>query len=106
MGEIDLTPIINSILTAVVIPTLIYLWNKYAAPWLKEKKLDKWVEIAVGAAEQLYKTEIIQDRKDYALSILAQKGFKIDDEAVIAALEAAVRNLNIEQKIISNGETE
>jgi len=99
--QINYTEIIITLLTAVIIPVCANIWKKYVAPWIADKNLEKWVDIAAKAAEQLYKTKEVQDRKAYALNILAGKGINIDDAAVIAAVEAKVHEINIENQSVA-----
>ena len=37
-----------------------------------------------------------EEKKQYVLDFLKQKGFKVDEESVINAIEAAVKQLNTE----------
>ena len=56
-----------------------------------------WVKIGVAAAEQLYKgAGRGEEKKQYVIDFLKQKGFKVDEESVINAIEAAVKQLNTE----------
>ena len=93
---IDLTPIINAIIA--LIASLIAL---YVIPWLRRHTTEKereellgWASVAVKAAEQLYRQGDGAQRKSYVQSFLTAKGFDISDDAVDAAIEAAVLELN------------
>lgn len=76
----------------------------FLIPWLKSqtteaqrKELTAWVKIGVAAAEQLYKgAGRGEEKKQYVIDFLKQKGFKVDEESVINAIEAAVKQLNTE----------
>ena len=58
--------------------------------------LDK-VKIGVAAAEQLYVGQGRgEEKKQYVLDFLKQKGFKVDEESVVNAIEAIVKQLNTE----------
>ena len=37
-----------------------------------------------------------EEKKQYVIDFLKQKGFKVDEESVINAIEAAVKQLNTE----------
>ena len=58
---------------------------------------DPWVKIGVAAAEQLYVGQGRgEEKKQYVLDFLKQKGFKVDEESVVNAIEAIVKQLNTE----------
>lgn len=92
----NLTTIVEAILAlAVAVITVFVL------PWLsanttarEREDLLSWVDIAVAAAQQLYHQCSGEQRLDYALALLEEKGFDIDDGAVVDALEAAVLKLH------------
>ena len=95
-GFIDLTPVI-----AGVIALLAAVLTAVLVPWLKSRLTDAqmeellaWVEIAVAAAQQLFHQLNGAERLDYALSFLAERGFDVDDAAVLNAVEAAVLKLH------------
>ena len=95
---IDLTPIINA-----VIIVFAALMVRYLVPWIQEntsakerENIVKWAEIAVCAAQQLYHQKDGAYRLEYALEMLEEKGFDIDDSAVRDAIEAAVLKLHSE----------
>ena len=82
--------LIGAIITYVVVP---YIRSKTT-----EKQRDGakfWVQVAVNAAEQIYKEKgqgII--KKKYVVDFLNEKGIKITDEQLDALIEAAVYELN------------
>lgn len=90
-AAIDLTDLINAflkLLAALVIYRLI--------PWLKantsaknQQVLTGMIRTAVYAAEQLYKTDQITDRLEYATNWLKDCGYTVDR----AQIEAAVREM-------------
>ena len=99
---INLTPIIN--LAIALITALI---SAFAIPWLKSRttaeqrtELLKWVDIAVAAAQQLYHQNSGAERLNYALGLLAEQGYDVDDKAVLSAVEAAV--LRLHQGLVSD----
>lgn len=74
-------PLIGAIITYVLVP------------YLKEKRIYNYVKIAVDAAEQLAKTEVIQDKLSYVTERVKKK-FKLSDEETRTLIEAAVAELN------------
>lgn len=90
MNTIDITPIVNAALALIGAGVSVFL-----IPWLKE--LTAWVKIGVAAAEQLYVGQGRgEEKKQYVLDFLKQKGFKVDEESVVNAIEAIVKQLNTE----------
>lgn len=101
---IDLTPIMNTFIALVVALIL-----RYVIPWIKSKTTNQqrenmlaWVDIAVMAAQQLYYQMDGQTRLNYALELLEEKGFDINDTAVLDAVEAAV--LKLHQGLVSDND--
>lgn len=99
MNMIDITPIINAVIALAAAGVTVFL-----IPWIKSKTTDEqrkelleWVKIGVAAAEQLYKgAGRGEEKKQYVIDFLKQKGFKVDEESVSNAIEAAVKQLNTE----------
>ena len=96
MNNIDYTEIIQAVLALVSV-----LITTFLIPLLKKKlsvekleELKKWVGIAVTAAEQLYGSKAGQQKKDYVLSFLLDKGIVFDASEVAAMIEAEVYNLS------------
>ena len=95
---INLTPIISAALALIAA-----LITAYVIPWIKanttEKQRDQmmlWVEVAVNAAEQLYKgSGRGEEKKEYVIQFLADKGYTADLNEVEAAIEAFVLQLNL-----------
>ena len=91
---------ITSILEAVIALAVAVI-TVFLLPWLSSKttaeerrELLGWVDIAVAAAQQLYYQCSGQQRLEYALSMLEEKGFDVDDGVVLDAVEAAVLKLH------------
>jgi len=92
----DLTPIINAIIALATA-----LITAFVVPYVKSKTTEvqqatffEWVQIAVTAAEQIYKgSGRGEEKKEYVLEFLNEKGYKVNTEAVNVAIEAAVRQL-------------
>ena len=93
---IDLTPIINALilLAATIICAVLIPWIKSKHTAQETANLEKWAGIAAAAAQQVYYQADGAKRLEYALSILKEKGFKVDTLAVINAVEAAVLKLH------------
>lgn len=96
----DLTPIVNAVITliAAIITTFLIPWIKSKIDAAKLAQIVEWVGIAVRAAEQIYnESGMGEKKKQYVLDFLADKGFTLDPNSINAMIEAAVKNLNIEQ---------
>jgi hypothetical protein len=96
MKMIDLTPIVEGIITLAVA-----LVTAFLIPYIKEKiseeryiELQTWVNVAVESAEMIYTgTGRGAEKKQYVLDFLDKKGYIIDFDSVEAMLEAAVHGL-------------
>ena len=96
----DLTPIVNAVIAiiAAIITTFLIPWIKGKIDAAKLAQIVEWVGIAVRAAEQIYnESGMGEKKKQYVLDFLASKGFTLDPDSINAMIEAAVKNLNIEQ---------
>lgn len=101
MEYIDLTELLTAVITV-----LIGIAARYAIPYLKEKwgeakfdNIQKWVKIAVGAAEMIYtESGMGKEKKAYVLEFLNKKGFTVDYDALDNLIENAVLELNKEAK--------
>lgn len=79
--KIDLTALIQAIIALIAA-----LIAGYVIPWVKSKTtanqqntLIRVIQLAVGAAEQLYGSKTGQEKKKYVLEYLQSKGFDVDD---------------------------
>ena len=103
VGGIDITPVVNAVIALATTVVSVFL-----IPWIKSKttaqqrsELVAWAKIGVAAAEQIYVGQGRGDeKKQYVLDFLKQKGFKVDEESVNNAIEAAVKQLNTEGLLI------
>ena len=96
----DLTPIVNAVITliAAIVTTFLIPWIKSKIDAAKLAQIVEWVGIAVRAAEQIYnESGMGEKKKQYVLDFLADKGFTLDPDSINAMIEAAVKDLNIEQ---------
>lgn len=94
----DLTPVINAFiaLVATIITAFVVPWIKRNTSAKDREELLKWVEIAVMAAQQLHYQLKGEERKQYVLDFLAQKGYDVSSEEIENAIEAAVLKLHQE----------
>ena len=93
----NITPIIEAVvaLIAAVISCFLipYIKSKYGAEKLAE--IEKWVKIAVKAAEQLFAGEGRgEEKKAFVVEFLGQKGFSLDAGSLDKMIEAAVLEMN------------
>ena len=96
----DLTPIVNAVIALIdaIITTFLIPWIKGKIDAAKLAQIVEWVGIAVRAAEQIYnESGMGEKKKQYVLDFLASKGFTLDPDSINAMIEAAVKDLNIEQ---------
>ena len=94
---IDITPIVEALiglLSAIIVCVVIpYIKGKTNAQ--QQAEIAQWINIAVAAAEQIYKgSGRGAEKKQYVLDWLNANGMKCDDAAVEALIEAAVFDLN------------
>lgn len=94
---IEITPIIQAgiimictVITGVLIPLI-----KSKTTLSQRQELMEWVQIAVSAAEQLYKgTGRGQEKKAYVVKWLLDRGIQVKDKEIDAMIESAVHDLN------------
>ena len=86
---VDLTDLFKAVLA--VLSTLL---TGYLIPWLRAKAgkerqemVNCWIDVAVYAAQQLYETQTISDRLDYAARWLEEHNITVDR----AQIEAGVK---------------
>ena len=96
-GLVNLTPI-----TVAIIGVVIIAISAYLIPYIKTKMTEEqlknlytWTEVGVKAAEQLCKSGVIkkEERKEYVLDFLANKGFTVDFNEIEALIESFVKDL-------------
>ena len=81
MEMLDITQVIEA-LFMLVIAIVGVVYTRYRQTSTNADQLDKWVEIAVYAAEQAYKTGMTHDRKNYAKKVLEDKGFTVNWDSI------------------------
>lgn len=89
--------------TKIVIELIVAVASLWLIPWLRARlnaeevsDMLRWVEIAVSAAEQLFRGEDGENKKAYVRLFLSEKGYDVDTEELDAAIEAAVLRLRRE----------
>ena len=93
----DITPIAQAFIALVITVIVIVI-----IPWIKSRttseqltQIMSWVNIAVLAAEQLFKgVGRGEEKKQYVIDFLKSKGYYIDAEKIEAMIEAEVAKLN------------
>ena len=95
---IDLTPVINAAiaLAAALITAFLIPWIRRKTTAHDREEMLRWVEIAVAAAQQLYHQLEGEQRKEYVLKFLHEKGYDVSKTEVDNAIEAAVVKLHRE----------
>ena len=96
---IDLTPVFNAVIALAAA-----LATAFLIPWIRSKttaeqrdELLIWVDIAVAAAEQIFTGSGKGDeKKEYVLKFLEERGFKVDFETLNMLIESAVKELKDE----------
>lgn len=87
----------------LAIELIVAIASLWIVPWLRARlnaeqvsDMLRWVEIAVSAAEQLYDTAQGNAKKQYVVSFLEERGYRVDEEELNLAIEAAVLRLHKE----------
>lgn len=95
------------LITKIIIPILAAIVTCFIVPWIRSNTTQKqrdevyfWVTVAVSAAEQIYKAKGKGvEKKDYVIKFLGSIGINITIQELDVLIEAAVKELNITQKI-------
>lgn len=93
----DITPIIEAVaaligvtITCILVP---FIRSKTTAE--QQKEINAWVKIAVAAAEQIFTgSGRGQEKKQYVIAWLKERGITVDEGELDALIEAAVYELN------------
>lgn len=96
---VDITAIIEA-----VIALILALVTTFLIPWIKTKiaadrlaELNKWVTVAVRAAEMIYTESGAGTlKKNYVLDFLSTKGITYDAKSINTLIESAVLELKAE----------
>lgn len=97
MSTIDLTPVFQAIiaLLAALVTYRLIPWIQSKTTKNQQEALITAARIAVLAAEQVFGSGRGKEKFNYALAALKAAGFNIDGSIAIAAVEKAVRDLNL-----------
>ena len=98
--EVDITPILEAIisLVAVIFTVLVIPYIKSKTTIEQQAEIYAWVQIAVSAAEQLFKgIGRGEEKKQYVLDWLAARNIKVNADELDAMIESAVFDLNKEK---------
>ena len=102
----DITELLKALVELMAV-----LITLFVIPWIKrkvgnEKMTDflRWVEIGVLAAEQMYQSFEGEEKKNYVVGLLKEKGFKFTDAEVSAAIEGAGKTVHAELYGVGVGE--
>lgn len=93
---IDLNMIIEAVimLIAAIISAVVIPWIRSKTSAAQFEQIEMWVNIAVEAAEQLYKgSGRGAEKKAYVVEFLNAKGYTLDPDSLDNLIEAAVFNL-------------
>lgn len=93
----------------VVVMLAALLIARYMIPWLREKigaekmeQIEKWAAYAVKMAEQVYGGQTGADRKsivtEFLRKILTAKKIALSEDQLNVLIEAAVKEMNMQQK--------
>lgn len=96
---VNITAIIEA-----VIALILALVTTFLIPWIRTKidadrlaEINKWVKIAVQAAEMIYKEAGAGElKKNYVLGFLETKGFTYDADVINTLIESAVLEMKAE----------
>ena len=98
--RIDVTEVLCSFIsfaTAVLAALAVYVWNKYLKPWLVQRDLMHVADMVVAAAEAALGRYNGAEKWALALEKMACYGYDIDSEAVLDAISAAWKQLDLRQ---------
>ena len=97
-----------TIIAKILIELCAAIASLWLIPWLRARlnaeqvsDMLRWVEIAVSAAEQLYDAAQGNAKKQYVVSFLEERGYRVDEEELDLAIEAAV--LRLHKEITNDG---
>lgn len=96
---IDLTPIVNALITLIglLLTTFLIPYIRLKVSTEKLEQVKKWATVGVKAAEMIYnEAGMGQAKKEYVRKFLESKGYKLDVDTVDALIEATVREMQQE----------
>ena len=92
----NLTPILEAViaLAVAIITAFVIPWIRSRTTAQEREEMLAWVDIAVASAQQLLYDMDGKARLNFALMLLEEKGYDVDDFVLNNALEAAVLKLH------------
>ena len=92
----------------IVVMVAVLVITRYLVPWIREKigadkmmEIEKWVRFAVLKAQQVMQSATGEDKKAYVTEFLKQlliaKNISLSDEQLEVLIEAAVKQMKIEE---------
>ena len=92
----------------IVVMVAVLVITRYLVPWIREKigadkmmEIEKWVRFAVLKAQQVMQSATGEDKKAYVTEFLKQllsaKNIALSDEQLEVLIEAAVKQMKIEE---------
>ena len=94
---IDITPVVKAVimLACVIITCVLVPYIRSKTTLSQRHELLYWVQIAVQAAEQIYKgSGRGEEKKLYVQAWLRERNIVVNDSEIDAMIESAVHNLN------------
>ena len=101
-GPIDWTALVVAVIGVIgtaVSALLGRVWVKYVRPWLEQRDLMDAAKIVVESVEALAGRYMGEEKWKMALDRMAARGFNIDSDAVIDALKAEWKRLDLDMMI-------
>ena len=98
---VDITQIVLAILSliGVLITSLLVPWLKNKLNAQQQDKLNKFIDILVYAAEQIFPPEMGEQKKAWVKERLNAQGYDANMDMIDAQIEAVVKELRIKMKI-------
>ena len=95
VGTIDLTPVVQAVLAllAALVTGKLIPWINSRTTERQQANLAALANTFVYAAEQVFGANKGAEKLAYVRAGLQAKGYDVDDKAVIAAIEAAVKQM-------------
>lgn len=102
--NIDLTPLLQAVLAflASLITARVIPWIKSKTTAQQQETLRNATRILVYAAEQMHGSGTGQEKHDYVMQKLQEKGLKLD----LDVLEATVREMNVSDWFMNHADTD
>lgn len=102
VSSIDWTDVVVAVIGVIgtaVSALLGRVWVKYVRPWLEQRDLMDAAKIVVESVEALAGRYMGEEKWKMALDRMAARGFNIDSDAVIDALKAEWKRLDLDMMI-------